>query len=563
MLNQDSSNVRLESRTYQSGRCVPTAKKDTHWPGLAPALGLRAGNDGFFIVPQTNLARRPTMFFSSWLPNRNRREARQPIRRVQPRLEVLEDRAVPATGYALVDLGGLAGLSVVESWAIRINEAGDIAGVSYTAGPKPNGDSRHPVVWHRDAGGQYQITDLGILVAPDVAAYATLQDMNNKGEAIGYAVTNLGSYEFLVRPEDTNNDGKPDRWFRDSNGDGFNDLMINLTKLRTGNDFGGMAGIFAINDHGQMIGSSALYQFDSNGNLVANPSVRGLDINNNGQIVDGAGNLWQVDAAGNLVSGPTDLGLNDSSTSSINAAGTAVAAGRQVWQSPGTVTNLGTLGGSNTNAHDINDAVQVVGQSPVRSNGNYHAFVWQAGVMTDLNSFLPRKSAWELSSAHSINNAGWIVGNGQVKVTKTSTELHGFLLIPNTSGSSLTAAAEPTGRASDTVLSSQQVQPLLAEAVNRWQSAGVDTAGLAQIDIRIANLGGTTLGLASGNTIWLDANAAGWGWFVAPRPVEQGRDTVGADVGEAEGHRPGARSARRENANALRHVTVPFPYLLT
>jgi hypothetical protein len=33
----------------------PTAKKDTHRPGLAPALGLRAGNDGFVIVPQTNL----------------------------------------------------------------------------------------------------------------------------------------------------------------------------------------------------------------------------------------------------------------------------------------------------------------------------------------------------------------------------------------------------------------------------------------------------------------------------------------------------------------------------
>jgi hypothetical protein len=33
----------------------PTAKKDTHRPGLAPALGLRAGNDGFVIVPQTIL----------------------------------------------------------------------------------------------------------------------------------------------------------------------------------------------------------------------------------------------------------------------------------------------------------------------------------------------------------------------------------------------------------------------------------------------------------------------------------------------------------------------------
>jgi hypothetical protein len=39
----------------KSGQCVPTAKKDAHRPGLAPALGLRAGNDGFFILPQTNL----------------------------------------------------------------------------------------------------------------------------------------------------------------------------------------------------------------------------------------------------------------------------------------------------------------------------------------------------------------------------------------------------------------------------------------------------------------------------------------------------------------------------
>jgi hypothetical protein len=38
-----------------NGRCVPTAKKDTHRPGLAPALGLRAGNGGFFIVPQAIL----------------------------------------------------------------------------------------------------------------------------------------------------------------------------------------------------------------------------------------------------------------------------------------------------------------------------------------------------------------------------------------------------------------------------------------------------------------------------------------------------------------------------
>jgi WD40 repeat protein len=37
----------------ESGRCVPTATKDAHRPGLAPALGLRAGRDAAFMLPQT------------------------------------------------------------------------------------------------------------------------------------------------------------------------------------------------------------------------------------------------------------------------------------------------------------------------------------------------------------------------------------------------------------------------------------------------------------------------------------------------------------------------------
>jgi hypothetical protein len=87
----------------ESGRRVPTAKKDTHRPGLAPALGLRAGNDGFFIVPQTDLSWRPIMFFSSWLlqQNTNRQAKRATAARLRqgrfrPTMELLEDRAVPA-----------------------------------------------------------------------------------------------------------------------------------------------------------------------------------------------------------------------------------------------------------------------------------------------------------------------------------------------------------------------------------------------------------------------------------------------------------------------------------
>src|SRR5262249_39053983 len=70
----------------------------------------------------------------------------------------------------------------------------------------------------------------------------------------------------------------------------------------------------------------------------------------------------------------------------------------------------------------------------------------------------------------------------------------------------------------NTSLRSDQVQPLLTEALARWQAAGVVTSALRGIDVRIADLGGLTLGKAAGGVIWLDDNAASWGWFVDPTP---------------------------------------------
>ena len=71
-------------------------------------------------------------------------------------------------------------------------------------------------------------------------------------------------------------------------------------------------------------------------------------------------------------------------------------------------------------------------------------------------------------------------------------------------------------------LRADRVQPLLTEALARWQAAGADTAALHGIDVRIADLGGLILGMAAGGVIWLDDNAAGWGWFVDATP---GKDT--------------------------------------
>lgn len=67
-------------------------------------------------------------------------------------------------------------------------------------------------------------------------------------------------------------------------------------------------------------------------------------------------------------------------------------------------------------------------------------------------------------------------------------------------------------------LRAARVQPLLAETTHRWQTADVDASGLDSIQIPFSNLSGRALGLAAGDTIWLDGNAAGWDWFLDSTP---------------------------------------------
>ena len=118
-------------------------------------------------------------------------------------------------------------------------------------------------------------------------------------------------------------------------------------------------------------------------------------------------------------------------------------------------------------------------------------------------------------------------------------------------GDKLTAASLPAQPLKQT-LDATLPQPLITEALVRWQAARVDTSGLASIDIRIADLGGTTLGLASGNTIWLDDNAAGWGWFVDGTPWDDSEFTTPGNQGEQ--HRMDLLSAvMHEMGHLLRH----------
>lgn len=77
-----------------------------------------------------------------------------------------------------------------------------------------------------------------------------------------------------------------------------------------------------------------------------------------------------------------------------------------LWQN-GVVTNLGTLGGTFSDAFGINDAGQVVGQTTI-GGIEIHAYRWQNDAMTDLNLCCFQ------SRAFGINAAGQVVGTTQL-----------------------------------------------------------------------------------------------------------------------------------------------------
>jgi probable HAF family extracellular repeat protein len=82
-----------------------------------------------------------------------------------------------------------------------------------------------------------------------------------------------------------------------------------------------------------------------------------------------------------------------------------------------TLTPLGTLGGSTSQAWDVNDLGQVVGDART-SSGDTHAFFWSGGVMTDLGTL-----GGNYSRAYAVNNLGQIVGESSL----ANGEVHAFL----------------------------------------------------------------------------------------------------------------------------------------
>src|SRR5262249_26570984 len=161
----------------------------------------------------------------------------------------------------------------------------------------------------------------------------------------------------------------------------------------------------AINASGQVVGFSEGQKFDKSGYFLLSDRYTAV-VWSNGQIKS-LGTLPGGSNSG--ANGINDLG-QVVGTSDVTSSQIGLAFPRHgfLWNSPGSMIDLGTLAGlPNTIPSAINNSSQVVGWSnDATSSGastKQRAFLWQNGIIQDLNSLVSAGSGWVLVTADAIN----------------------------------------------------------------------------------------------------------------------------------------------------------------
>lgn len=298
-------------------------------------------------------------------------------------------------GGTLFDLGTLGGPNSSVPWPVK-NNRGLIVGISQTSTPDPLGESWSCAAFFPGATGTGYtclgfVWDRGVMKAlPTLGGnngFAT--GANNRGQVVGWA-ENTVQDPTCAPPQVLQ--------FRAVVWEPGKNRMHELPPLP--GDTSGAA--TAINDRGQVVGISGTCD-QAVGRRTAAHAVlwekgKVIDIGNLG------GDWWNTPYAINQrgdVVGFASLPGDDPDNPELRAF---------LWTRRGGIRNLGTLPGDvSSEAHGINDRGQVVGVS-CDAAGSCRAFLWEDGVMRDLNDLVAPGYNGILTMAQDINDRGVITG---------------------------------------------------------------------------------------------------------------------------------------------------------
>lgn len=342
------------------------------------------------------------------------------------------------------DLGTLGGANSNVAWPVK-NNSGLISGFAETDQIDPLGESWSCSAFFPSVTGH---TCLGFVWRDDVMkALPTLggnngfaTGSNNRGQVVGWA-ENAVHDPTCVAPQVLQfqavvwgpEEGKVKQLLS---------LPLDSTSAAT-----------AINDKGQVVGISGICD-----RAVGRFSAKHMVLWENDTVTD-LGNLGGV--AWNT---PMSINQQGDVIGFANYPGGATPGSFRahafLWTRDSGIQDLGTLPGHvYSQALGINARRQVVGMSCSAGFAICHAFLWQDGVMTDLNDAAPGYSG-ELIFANDINDLGQITGGAFDAGTGESPA---FVAVPVSDGTAAASAARAKGTRATQALSNEARQALLKQ----------------------------------------------------------------------------------------------------
>lgn len=313
-----------------------------------------------------------------------------------------------AQSYTVTALGSLGGNGTTVPYAI--NSSGQVTGISTTATSGMRGFLYTSGV----------MRDLGTLGPAN--SYSCL-GINDSGQVTGSAEINSSASHAFIYTNGTIQDIGTLAGVGDSSGYGINGagqvtgssntsvgtvhafLYANAAMQDLGTLGGDSSFGYAINGPGQVTGTADIFGNVNQAFLYSNGTMTGL-----GALV--------------FLGRSVGEGIND--VGQVSGWSNTIAGRHAFLYTSGSMHDLGTLGGGDSEGYGVNNAGEVVGYSEMAGNTIDHAFLYTGGSMQDLNSFIDPNSGWMLTSAQDINDAGQIIGLG----TLNGVSNQPFLLTP-------------------------------------------------------------------------------------------------------------------------------------